>query len=143
MKKIILILLLFIIVGVLWADTVSDGTVSQIFNRKPRRNNTVWEDVITAVFDATDTASVTQAVKLNGIIQRVILEAPDNTNYAPCKVQIYDDRDVLIFDSSFLVNVIYEFIISEPVTGTIDVVISIPFAMGATNPDIVVTLRGI
>ena len=146
MKKSILFLLLFAVVGVLWAaDTVSDGTVSQLFNRRPRMNNNVWETVITAVFDVTDTTDVTQAVKLNGTIQKVILEAPDGTDDSVTyQVQILDDNDVVIFDSGEQAeNVDYAFSLSEPVTGTIDVVIGVSAAMGATNPDIVVTLRGI
>ena len=146
MKKSILFLLLFAVVGVLWAaDTVSDGTVSQLFNRRPRMNNNVWETVITAVFDVTDTTDVTQAVKLNGTIQKVILEAPDGTDDSVTyQVQILDDNDVVIFDSGEQAeNVDYAFSLSEPVTGTFDVVIGVSDAMGATNPDIVVTLRGI
>ena len=141
-KKLIFILLMLFCVGVLWA--AGDETVSQVFKRKPKYSNRVWENVITAVYDTDDTNDVTQAVTVNGTIQKVVLEAPTATNTITYQVQILDDNDVIIFDSGEQAEATdYAFSLSEPVTGTIDVVIGVSDVIGATNPDIVVTLRGI
>lgn len=142
-RNIVIALLILACASILYALT-GDETVSHVFVHKPRLHNTVWDDVITAVFDDDDTGDVTQAVKVNGIIQKVILQAPNGTNAVTYQVQILDNEDVIIFDSGEQAeNADYSWSLHEPVTGTIDVVIGPSGAIGATNPDVVVTLRGI
>ena len=142
MKKLILILLTLAIVGVLWA---ADGgqTVAQVFNHRPRINNTIWDTVVTATYDIDDTSNVTQAVTVTGTIRKVILQSPDSTDGVTWQVQILDNEDVVIFDSGEQdEDTDYAFSLSEPVTGTIDVVIGPSAATGDATLDCVVTLRG-
>jgi hypothetical protein len=104
----------------------------------------VWDAIVTATWDDDDTGDVTQAITVNGIIQKIVFVTPDATNAVTYQVQIQDNEDNEIFDSGELAEATtYTFSLHEPVTGTIDVVVGPSGALGATNPDATVTLRGI
>lgn len=145
-KTLIGTLIILAICAVLWA--AGDETVS-ITRWVERRNQEplikpVWEYVLTAVYDDDDDTDVTQSIAINGILQKVILVAPDGTNAVTYQVEVKDNGDVVIFDSGEQAeNATYTWNCSEPLTGTIDVVIGVSGAIGAVNPDITVTLRGI
>lgn len=143
-KKLWIVAILALCIGLLWAAT-GDETVSLTDSYDQRFLGTapVWKHTVTAVFDDDDTGNVTQAIRMNGTIQKVMFTAPDGTNAVTYQVQILDNEDKTIFDSGEQAeNAEYAFSLSEPVTGTIDVVIGPSAAIGATNPDVVVTLRG-
>lgn len=146
-KRIVILAILLSICLLLYADD-GDQTVS-LTSSVERRNQEplikpVWEHVITAVFDDDDTANVTHALPVNGILIKVILVAPDATTGRTYQVEIDDNADNEIFDSGEQAeNATYTFNMFEPVTGTIDINIGPSGTMGATNPDIVVYLRGI
>ena len=142
-RLVIVSLLLALIVGILWAGT-GDETVSLTFIHKPRTRGTVWDTIITASHDSDDTGDVTQAIKVNGIIQKVILNIPTMTNGSETgQVVIKDNEDRTIFDSGERGdNGTYAFSLHEPVTGEIDVVIGVSGATGNTVA-ITAVLRGI
>lgn len=144
-KTIIGTLVILAICAVLWA--AGDETVS-ITRWVERRNQEplikpVWEYVLTAVYDDDDVTDVTQAIAINGILQKVILVAPDGLNAVTYQVEVADNGDIVIFDSGEQnENNTYTFNCTEPLTGIIDVVIGVSGAIGDAQ-DIVVVLRGI
>lgn len=104
----------------------------------------VWDALVTASWDDDDTGDVTQAITINGIIQKVVLVTPDNTNDVTFQLTILDEEDATIFDSGEQAEAdTYTWSVHEPVTGTIDVVIEPSGALGAVNPDATITLRGL
>ncbi len=106
-------------------------------------NEDVWEIVATATYDSDDTTDVTLAVPLNGTIEHVTLKVPDTTNAITTQLQIQDNGDNVIFDTGELAeNDTYNFSTSLPVSGTIDLVIGVSGAVGATGSIIVATVRG-
>ena len=146
MKKILIVLAM---VGLytlaLWGAAGDESVVkTRGSDRRHMVSYPVWDVVVTGTWDDDDTADVTQAVTINGTIQKIVLQAPDSTNDSTCQVVIRDNEDVTIFDSGEQPeNVDYAWSVHEPITGTIDVIVGISGAMGATNPDVVVVLRGI
>ena len=104
----------------------------------------VWDVFTTASWDDSDANDLTQAVAINGIIQKIVFVTPDATNSVTYQVVIKDNEDETIFDSGEQAEAAtYTFSLHEPVTGTIDIVVGPSGALGATNPDATVTLRGI
>ena len=146
MKKYIVIGLILLISACILFAATGDETVALTRQTDNRKNSSypVWDALITATWDDDDTGDVTQAITINGIIQKVVFVTPDATNAVTYQVQIQDNEDNVIFDSGEQAEAAtYTFNLSEPVTGTIDIVIGPSGALGATNPDAVVTLRGI
>ncbi len=144
-KNIILGLILLFCVGLLWAST-GDESIALTFLHKPRLHNTVWDCIATSTHDADDTGDVTQAVTVNGIIQKVVLTIPNFSNGITGQVVIKDNEDRTIFDSGEQAkNATYAFSLHEPVTGEIDIVIGVSGASGGTadSNDMIVVLRGI
>lgn len=140
---ILLMLLAFVCVLLAAPGDEEVALTRQTDNRKDWRYP-VWDALVTATWDDDDTADVTQAITINGIIQKVVLVAPNGTNAVTYQVVIRDNEDSTIFDSGEQAeNATYTWSLHEPVTGTIDVVIGPSGALGATNPDATVTLRGI
>ncbi len=146
-KRIAILAILLSICLLLYAD---DGDQSVVLTSWVERRNQeplikpVWEHVITATFDADDTTTITHALPVNGILLKVILNAPDGANGAVTyQVTIDDNGDNEIFDSGEQAETLtYAFDTYEPVTGTIDINIGPSAAIG-DEQDIVVTLRGI
>lgn len=104
----------------------------------------VWDAIITATYDSDDDGDVTQAITINGTIQKVIFHVPTFTDGAQtAQILIRDNEDRTIFDSGEQPDAdTYAWSLHEPVTGTIDVVIGVSGA--PTNAvDIIATLRGI
>lgn len=146
MKKTISILvLLIIVIGLLWAapgDETVTLTSQNVRNEYYRYE--VWDATVTGTWDIDDTAAVTQAITVNGIIQKVIFSVPDSTNNVAFKVQILDNENKTIFDSGDQTeNADYAFSLHEPVTGTIDIVLTPAGATGDSTLDCIVVLRGI
>jgi hypothetical protein len=146
-KYIIPALSLLAFACVLWAATGDEtATLTRQSQDRLRVNPRykVWDAIVTAVWDDDDTGDVTQAITVNGIIQKIVFVAPDGTNAVTYQLVIRDDGDNTIFDSGEVAEAAtYTYNIHEPVTGTIDVIVGPSGAIGATNPDAVVTLRGI
>ncbi len=104
----------------------------------------VWEFVLNGLWDADDTADGTHSIRLNGILQKIILKVPDTANNVTGQVVIKDDGDNTIFDSGEKAeNATYTFSVTEPLTGIVDVVMGISAASGTAATNLVVTLRGI
>ena len=147
-KKIaICIVLLLAVAAILYAATGDETvTLTSYFERRNQEPNIkpVWDVIVTATHDADDTGDVTQALNINGIIQKVILTVPNFTNSITGQVVIKDNEDKTIFDSGEQAkNADYAFSLHEPVTGTIDVVIGVSGVAGGTGDSIVVAIRGL
>ena len=120
-------------------------TVTSRYDRRQVDNEMwpVWEIVITGSWDADDTGDITQAVDINGILQKIILKIP-NTDAATAQLKILDNGDNTIFDSGEVAeDATHSYNVSEPLSGTTDVFLEPSAAMGGSGGDIVVTLRGI
>jgi len=119
-------------------------TSNTIASIRRKKDDNVWEITATATHDADDTGDVTLSVPINGILQKVILVVPNFTNAITGQVQINDNADVTIFDSGEQAkNATYTFNVSEPLSGTIDIVVGVSGAAGGTGGSIVVYLRGV
>lgn len=142
-KSIIAILILLGICAVLYAtETAVLTSYVERRNQEPLIKP-VWELVVTGTLDGDDEGDATQAIPLNGIILKVVLVVPDTTDDPACEVEILDNADNTIFDSTDQAVGTHTFNLYEPVTGTIDVVMGPAAAFGGTGGDIVVYLRGI
>lgn len=140
-----LCLILLGLACVLFAAT-GDETVVLTRQTDTRKNvdYPIWDVLVTCTWDDDDTGDVTQAVTLNGIIQKIVFVTPDGTNAVTYQLVIRDNEDETIFDSGEQAEATtYTFSVHEPMTGTWDVVVGPSGAIGATNPDATVTLRGI
>ncbi len=141
------LILLLAVCAILYAgaDDQTEVITSQIDTRD-NSDYPVWEIIVTASYDADDTGVSTQAVHINGILQKVIMELPDTaTDNTTTQLLINDNGDHTIFDSGEKTEgegVTYVFNLYEPVAGTIDVVLEPSAAYGSTEI-LVVTLRGI
>jgi len=141
-------LLVIVMLGLACILFAADGDETVALTRQTdQRSNwryPVWDALVTATWDDDDTGDVTQAITINGIIQKIILVAPNATNAVTFQLTILDEEDTVIFDSGEQAeNATYTWSVHEPVTGTIDVVIEPSGALGATNPDATITLRGL
>jgi hypothetical protein len=139
----ILIAMCMVLMG---ADGDQSSTLTSRVNRRNQEPyvKPVWEYVITGVFDTDDTTNVTESIPFNGILMKVILVAPNGTNAVTYQVQIKDNADIVIFDTGEKAEAVtYTYNLFEPVSGTIDIVYGPSGAIGATNPDILIYLRGI
>ena len=146
MKKYIgICLTVLILTCVLFAGT--DDQTAVVTRQTDNRKNVdypVWDAVITVSWDDDDIGDAVQAVTINGIIQKIILVTPTGSNTVTYQLVIRDNEDATIFDSGEQVEgSTYAWSVHEPVTGTIDILVGPSGALGATNPDAVVTLRGI
>ena len=107
-------------------------------------NEDVWEMVVTATFDTDDTTDVSLAIPFNGIIRDIVLAVPNTTNAITTQLQIQDNGDNVVFDTGELAeNSTYTFSVDKSLSGTIDVVIGVSGAVGASGSIIVATIRGI
>jgi len=127
------------------APTVTTVKTNQRDNRLNFGNNyPVWEYVLTALWDADDTADATFTLDINGILQKVILDVPDTTDAVTGQVAIADNGSNTIFDSGEKAEAVtYSYNVSEPLCGTTTVTVGISAAPGASTATVVVTLRGI
>lgn len=142
-KSLIAILILLVIGAVLYAaETAVLTSYVERRNQEPLIKP-VWELVVTASFAEGDDGDATQAIPINGILQKVVLVVPDTTSDPACEVEILDNADNKIFDSTDQAVGTHTFNIHEPMTGTMDVVIGPAGDMGADGGDVVVYIRGI
>ena len=138
----LLVILVLGITCILFA--VPEITLTRQTDQRSNWKYPVWDAKVTAGWDDDDEDIVTQAITINGIIQKIVLVIPDMTNAITFQLTILDEEDVVIFDSGEQdEDDDYTWSVHEPVTGTIDVVLEPSGALGATNPDVTVTLRGI
>ena len=141
-KTIIGTLILLGICALLWAadgnQTVSITDWTERRNQEPLIKP-VWEYVVTSVWDADDDSDLTQSININGILLKVILVVPSDS----AEVEILDNGDNKIFDSTDQATGTYTYSVYEPLAGTIDIVIGPDAAIGGTGGTITATLRGI
>lgn len=146
-KKLLLILAVLCLMGILWAGDETATLTSSV----ERRNQEpfvkpVWEHVITWTYDADDAGLEAQAVPINGILLKIVIDIPaTNTTGTTSQVLIKDNGDHTIFDSGEQAEsdtVPYLFSVFEPLTGTIDISIEPSAAAGTGGSTPVVTLRG-
>lgn len=147
MNKKLAILLILLAVGMVLFAADGDQTSTLVsYNDRSAEPivRPVWEQVITYDFDADDTTNVTQSIPINGILMKVIFVTPDATTGRTYQVEIDDNADIEIFDSGEKAEATtYTYNLFEPISGTIDITVGPSGTMGATNPDILVYLRGI
>ena len=142
----ILLILLATCMVMLGADGDQSSTLTSWVSRRNQEPyiKPVWERVITGVFDSDDTTNVTETIPFNGILMKVILVAPDGTNGITWQVEIKDNADVVVFDTGEKAEAAtYTYNLFEPLSGTIDITYGPSGAIGATNPDVLIYLRGI
>jgi hypothetical protein len=123
---------------VLTSETTPDTT-------QTIKNNDVWEKVITATYDADDTTDVSLALPgFNGTIRHITLAVPNTTNAITTQLQIQDNGNNVVFDTGEVAeNATYNYSVDIPLQGTIDAVIGVSGAVGASGSVIVATIRGI
>ena len=105
----------------------------------------VWERVITYTFASGDTGEVKQAVPFgSGILQKITCKPAAKTGTArTVTLAIDDNSDYEIFSVATLAEAtLYQYNVSEPLVGVIDVGI-LPSGDPAAAWTIVVVLRGI
>ncbi len=149
-KKIIsLICTLVLLVAycvIVYAGDETATITSQIDNRKDV-DYPVWEIICTWTYDINDVGAETQAVHINGILLKVVIDIPATTSGgSTSQVLIKDNGDHTIFDSGEQAEsdtVPYLFNLYEPVAGTIDIIYEPSQASGSTVEYPMVTLRGI
>lgn len=122
------------------------ATITRQTDLRHNVNFPVWDAIVTWTYDSDDAGAETQAVHINGILLKVIIDIPATTTTATTsQVLIKDDGDHTIFDSGEQAEsdtVPYVFNLFEPVTGTIDIIYEPSTYAGSTETP-VVTLRGI
>lgn len=123
--------------------TVTSSTITGA--RRKKQN--VWEVVVTATHDDDDLGAATQALNMNGLLQKIIFDIPNFNDAVDGQLVIKDNANNTIFDSGLLTKGNkYAFNVNEPLSGEIDVVIGISAAAGGaggTEYNMVATLRGI
>jgi hypothetical protein len=104
----------------------------------------IWERVITYTFAAGDTAEVKMTLPLNGILQKIICKPAAKTGTArTVTLAIDDNADHEIFTAASLAeDTLYQYSVSEPLSGIIDVGI-LPSGDPVAAWTISVILRGI
>jgi len=146
MKKSLIALLILLCVGaVLWATETSVLTSWVERRNQEPLIKPVWERVITFTYDADDTLAKTEALPINCILLKVILEIPLTTTTGTTEqLLILDNGDNTIFDSTEVAeNATHVFDVYEPLTGTIDIILEPSTFSGDDVTEKVVTLRGI
>lgn len=110
-----------------------------------QKNDEVWEIKLTAAHDADDTGDVTQAIlDMNVILQKIVFTVPNYTNAITGQLVIKDNDDATIFDSGEKAkNATYAYNLSEPLSGTVDVVMGVSGAAGGSGGSMTAVLRGI
>ena len=148
MKKKICLFVLLGICAVLYAATGDESVVltSSVERRNQEPNiKPVWELVSTWTYDTDDAGAETISIPINGTLQKIILTIPvTTTTGTTTQLLIKDNGDNTIFDSGEQAeNDTYTFNVSEPLSGTIDIVIEPSAAAGTSGSAPVVTMRGI
>ncbi len=111
------------------------------------RTHPVWEKVVTATFDADDTTALSLEIPLNGTLRHITFTIPQTTTSRTKQLQINDNGNNTVFDTGALAHVAgastTTYNIDEPLSGLIDVVVTIAGTLGGTGVAMVITLRGI
>ena len=103
----------------------------------------VWETIITYGLVTGDTTA-TAAVKIEGLLLRIVLVASDNTGNCTSTLTITDRNDKTIFTSAagLAENATHTWAVSEPLSGPCDVLITYSGDVGGTHTDYIY-LRGV
>ena len=103
----------------------------------------VWETTITYAGVTADTAA-TAAVNVEGLLQKIVLVASDNTGNRTSTLTITDRNDKTIFTSAagLAENATHTWNVSEPLSGPCDVLITYSGALGGSHTDYIY-LRGV
>ena len=103
----------------------------------------VWETIITYAGVTADTTA-TAAVNVEGLLQKIVLVASDNTGNRTSTLTITDRNDKTIFTSAagLAENKTHTWSVSEPLSGPCDVLITYSGALGGSHTDYVY-LRGV
>jgi len=148
-KSLVTAILLLLACTLLYAATGDESSVlTSTVDRRVQEpaNMPVWEHVITWTYDTDDAGAETQAVPINGILLKVVIDIPATTTTGTTsQVLIKDNGDHTIFDSGEQAEsdtVPYMFSVYEPLSGTIDISIEPSAAAGTSGSSPVVTLRG-
>ncbi len=122
--------------------TASAGTSITSDNRSDPRKP-VWETIITYPLISGDTTA-TIAQPIEGLLQRIVLVASDNTGNRTSTLTITDRNDAIIFTSAagLAENATHTWSVSEPLSGPCDVLITYSGDVGGTHTDSVY-LRGV
>ena len=145
-KTLIALLILLSVVTVAWATKVSVLTSWVERRNQEPLIKPVWERVVTFTYASADIGTKTEALPINGILIKVIMELPvTNVGGTTEQLLILDNGDNTIFDSTEVAEEnTHTFNVYEPLSGTIDLVLEPSAAstdVGGTTK--VVTLRGI
>lgn len=108
----------------------------------------VWEKKLTFVTDSGEHGEGTLAISsLNGILQKIIVVVPvTQATGKSVTVTIDDNVNNEIFNSGALAEgapATYVFSVSEPLCGTIDVVIDFDASVGTNDHTTTIYLRGV
>lgn len=103
----------------------------------------VWEKTITYACVTGDTTA-TAAVNIEGLLQRIVLVASDNTGNVTSTVTITDRNDETIFTSAggLAENATHTWSVSEPLSGPCDVLVTYSGDIAGTHTDYIY-LRGV
>lgn len=103
----------------------------------------VWETIITYALVTGDTTA-TIAQNIEGLLQRIVLVASNNTGNRTSTVTITDRNDETIFTSAAALaeNATHTWAVSEPLSGPCDVLITYSGDVGGTHTDYIY-LRGV
>jgi hypothetical protein len=104
----------------------------------------VWERVLTFSFVSGDTAEVKQAIPINGLLQKIVVTNSGASGATVTStVAIDDNADNEIFSAGSLAEATtYNYSVSEPVAGTIDIGVT-PSTDPLSAYSVTVTLRGV
>ncbi len=148
-NKLMWAVLVVLVCAIIYAATGDEfATLTSSIERRNLEPNIkpVWEHVITWTYDFDDAGAETFAIKLNGILLKIIIDIPATARTGTTsQVLIQDNGDHTIFDSGELAEsdtVPYVFNVYEPLTGTIDIIYE-PSNDPCSTETPVVTLRGI
>jgi len=130
---------------------MADGDQTIVLNSKTKadqyrkRNEDVWEKVITSTFDTDDTTIASVAIPLNGILRHVTVAIPlTTTTGTTSQILIKDNGDNTVFDTGEIAeNTTHNFVTDIALSGAVDVSVEPSAAAGTTGNITTITLRGV
>ena len=103
----------------------------------------IWEKIVTFSLVTADTTA-TIAEPIEGLLQRIVLVASDNTGNRTSTLTIKDRNDATVFTSAagLAENATHTWSVSEPLSGPCDITVTYSGAIGGSHTDYVY-LRGV
>ena len=121
------------------AAQTSDSTGT----RFRKKNEDVWSQVWVYTFASGDTAEVTQAIPINGILRQIIVKCSGATAVVTATVAIDDNEDNEIWSKATMAeSTTYKIDLEELVSGNIDVGVT-PSTDPLSAYTVTITLKGI